>query len=203
MNYKNTILTLIIISFINIPNLTHAIPIQTALYAESGNLQNASIQKQAKYAAEKDAIQDTNKLVWFGSGLGCCISTSTCALVGCLIGGSINPPSIVEDSGDIFLYDITQIGNNSNPFEDGSLDEGCLIGSLFGCLIPLIGVFNYKITPSPEKLIGKSPEYIEQYTKTYKNKKRIIRRNMAMTGFSTGCLSVGILSFLVNSTYNP
>ncbi len=203
MNCKIKIITLIIISFINILNLIPAIPIQTALYAESGNLQNASIQKQAKYAAEKDAIQETNKLVWFATGLGCCATTTSCALVGCFIGGSINPPPIVEDSGDIFLYDTTQIGDSSNPFEDGSLDEGCIIGSLFGCLIPLIGLYNYKINPSPEKLIGKSPEYIEQYTKTYKNKKRLIRRNMAITGFSTGCLSVGIFSFLVNSTYNP
>ena len=203
MNFKNTIITLIIITAINIPNLTHAIQIQTAQYAESVNPQNDTIQKQAKYEAEKDAIQDTNKLVWFSTGLGCCVTTSTCAFVGCYIGGTINPPPIIEDEGDIFLSDTTQLGNSSSVFENGCLDEGCLIGSLFGCLIPLIGVYNYKINPSPEKLIGKSPEYIEQYTKTYKNKKRSIRRNMAIAGFSTGCLSVGIFSFLVDSTYNP
>lgn len=201
MNCKNKIITLIIITFINIPNLTDAIQIQTAQNAEGVNLQNASIQKQAKYAAEKDAIQSTNKLVWFGTGLGCCITTSTCAIAGIYIGDSINPPPVVE--GDVFIYDTTQIGTSSCLYENGCIEEGCLIGSLFGCLIPLIGVENYKITPSPEKLIGKSPEYIEQYTKTYKHKKRSIRRNMAITGFSTGCLSVGILTFLVNSTHNP
>ena len=100
MNWKNKIITLIIISLINIPNLIPAISIQTVLYAESGNLQNTTIKKQAKYAAEKDAIQDTNRLVWFSSGLGCCVTTTTCAIVGCFIGGSINPPPIVEDSGD-------------------------------------------------------------------------------------------------------
>lgn len=109
---------------------------------------------------------------------------------------------MLEDGSDIFLYDTTQIGNSSNPFDDGSLDEGCFIGSLFGCVIPLIGVYNYKINPSPEKLIGKSPEYVEHYTKTYKDKKRSIRRNMAIAGFSAGCLSVSAFALLSDSMSN-
>ena len=204
MNYKYVIITLIIISFINIPNLTYAVRIQTVQYAESVILQNDILQKQAQYEAEIDAIQNTNKLVWFGTGLGCCITTSTCAIVGGIIGGRINPPPTAEDDvGDIFLYDTTQIGNSSCVYENGCIEEGCLSGTLFGCLIPLIGVFNYKINPTPEKLIGKSPEYIELYTEAYKKKKRSIRRNMAITGFSTGCLSVGVFFFLADYTYIP
>lgn len=204
MNYKNIIITLLIISFINVPNLSSAIRIQKAQYAQSGNIENNTIQKQAKNAAEKDAIQDTNKIVWFGTGLGCCVTTSTCALAGCVIGGWIHPPPIVgDDVDDIFVYDTTQIRNRSCFYQNGFIEEGCLIGTLLGGLIPLIGVDNYKINPSPKKLIGKSPEYIETYTKTYKKKKRSIRRNMAITGFSTGCLSVGILAYLLDSTSNP
>lgn len=184
--------------------MTYAIRIQTAQSAESVNLQNDSIKKQVRYEAEKDATQNTNKLLWFGTGLGCCITTSTCAIVGGTIGGIINPPPNAEDDvGDIFLYDTSEIGIRSCLYDNGCIEEGCLSGSLFGCLIPLIGVYNYKINPSPEKLIGKSPEYIKLYTEAFKKKKQSIRRNMAIAGFSTGCLSVGVFFFISEYTYIP
>ncbi|RKU27357.1 hypothetical protein C6497_11445 [Candidatus Poribacteria bacterium] len=104
MNSKNIIITLIIISFITIPNLTYAIRFQTAQFADNGYLQNDTIQKQAQYDAEKDAIQNTNSLLWFGTGLACCLTTSSCAIVGGMMGGIINPPQLFRTTRVISFY---------------------------------------------------------------------------------------------------
>ncbi|MCG9127778.1 hypothetical protein JT359_09290 [Candidatus Poribacteria bacterium] len=198
MNYKKIIITIIISCIINIPSLTHAIRNQTVQYTETATLQNETIQEQAKSDAEKDAIQNTNSFVWFGTGLGCCVTTSVCTLAGCYIGSITKPTPLIEDDiNDILFYDSTQIGDGSCLYENGCMDEGCLLGAVFGALIPIIGIYNYKTNPSPDKLIGKSAEYVEEYTKAYKKKTRSIRRNMAAAGFTTGCLSLA--SFILLS----
>ena len=69
---------------------------------------------------------------------------------------------------------------------------GGFLGSGVGCLVPPISIYSYKSGPPPERLIGKSPEYVKVYTETYKSKVRQLRFKQA----GSGCTLV-IGSYLV------
>lgn len=47
--------------------------------------------------------------------------------------------------------------------------------------------------PSPERLVGKSPEYVEVYTQVYKAKAKNLQRSAATPGCLTTVFSAGIL----------
>ncbi len=64
---------------------------------------------------------------------------------------------------------------------------GSLIGSAFGTL------YLMQIQVPAAKLLGKSPEYVYHYTKTYQNKLRSIRAGSAVLGCLTGC-AVGVIT---------
>lgn len=75
---------------------------------------------------------------------------------------------------------------------------GCLISSLiflpnwYGCLLPpigLTGTYVYRPDPPLAQLIGKSPEYVEVYTSSYKSERGKIQAQWA----SAGCLGGGIV----------
>ena len=51
--------------------------------------------------------------------------------------------------------------------------------------------------PSPERLVGKSPEYVEVYTQVYKAKAKNLQRSAATPGFLTTVFSAGILVGLI------
>lgn len=54
------------------------------------------------------------------------------------------------------------------------------------------GIFAEK-TPPPERLLGKSPEYIESYLNAYKRKVRTLRGTSAVAGGGVACLSFSAL----------
>ena len=79
---------------------------------------------------------------------------------------------------------------------------GCLLSGLaflpdpYGYFLPpagLLGCYFYRPDPPPLQLIGKSPEYIDAYTSTYKSKIGNIQAKWAAAGCLSGCVVVGAL----------
>ena len=136
---------------------------------------------EAKVNAERDANSDINKLIWFGVGAGTCIIGSTVGGIGgCAIGSILSP-----EPEDFFSY---AVPNDTQMITT-------LVGCLVGGISPLIGIYNYQQNPPSHRLLGKSPEYVEFYTKTYKAKTRSIRTNSAVAGIATGCVLFTVYTF--------
>ncbi len=130
---------------------------------------------EAKAAAEQDASGDTNKLLWFGAGAGAfCVGGAIGAFIGGVVGNYIAPPT--SDLGSIA------------PLLD--FGEGAAVGVCIGCpagvSIPFNWIRNYQTAPPPERLLGKSPEYIEFYTHVYRKKTRSLRKRWAVAGGGGG-----------------
>ena len=123
-------------------------------------------QPEALAAAEQDASRDVNKLLWFSAGVGSVVVVGPLgAYAGILIGEIIGDPVSVT-----------------------------LMGFIVGATGPLFLIDNYDPDPPSDRLVGKSPEYIDYYTKTYKSKTKSIRKRSA----TVGCLFGGcLLSFIV------
>ena len=123
--------------------------------------------------AKRDADADVNKLLWGGVGF---VVVPSCITLG-FIGGVL-----AADSSNKSLEDAV-------PY--------FLCGSTVGCLLPFISIYSYNSGPPPERLIGKSPEYLKVYTDTYKSKARQLRIVSAGAGGAFGCL----LGFALTSTW--
>ena len=157
-----------------------AIAQQNSVMRDTGSngVQNANtVAMAAKVAAEQDVSSDTNKIFWFGAGfaafaIGCPIG----GCVGCGVGSIVDPSHFFDSTGQ---------------------GIGCMAGLTVGVLIPIIRIYNHLPHPPPERLIGKSPEYVEFYTDTYKAKTRSLRTKLAAAGAATGC-GLGILGCLVS-----
>lgn len=157
------------------PFVTIAQQNSVMLEAGSNAAQNANIvATAAKIAAEQDVSSDTNKIFWFGAGF-------AAFAIGCPIGGCVGcgVGSIVDPS---YFYD--------TPGQR----MGSIIGLTTGVLIPIIRIYNHLPHPPPERLIGKSPEYIEFYTDAYKSKTRSLRTKLAAAGAVTGCTGCGLMT---------
>ena len=85
---------------------------------------------------------------------------------------------------------------------------GCLLSGLtlsplpgwYSLLIPPVGLtgsYFYQPDPPLSRLIGKSPEYVDVYTQTYKSKRGNIQALWASTGCISGCAVMGGLVFAV------
>ena len=181
--------------------LTFSIPFVTLAQQNSvqREAENAAVQDmeavrlEAKTAAERDASSDINEHLWFGIGVGiCCISVSVCGFAGCLVGESIDPSTVSADAdiGGILAVDPTQWGESPgcsfNINTSTGARVGTVVGSAVGVLVPLIGIYNHQSHPLPERLIGKSPEYVAFYTDVYKAKTRSLRTTSAVKGAAIG-----------------
>lgn len=72
-----------------------------------------------------------------------------------------------------------------------------LIWFALGCLggpLPMPAAF-FKTAPSPALLLGKSPGYVDQYTKAYKTKTRNLRLKYATIGCLGGITIGGLLFY--------
>ena len=153
--------------------------------AETAAAQDVNAMRfDAKAAAEQDATLDINKLLWFAAGVGaCCIAGPIGGLVGSVIGDFTAPRDPAAPSGLM-------------PFDDisgGAVVGGC-IGFTAGVVVPLGAVYRYQPDPPPERLLGKSPEYVEFYTDAYTSKARSLRVKWAAAGAATTVLPGLVLS---------
>ena len=133
---------------------------------------------RAKAAAERDVNNDLNvrRFQWsIGGPAFVTLSSIGGAFLGCAVGEALNPP------------------RQSDPFVD---PEGTLIcsvistGMIYGCLggwgtgftASTYGIYKLGSAVPSERLIGKSPKYIEVYTKIYKRKIGLQRAVSAAVG---------------------
>ena len=148
--------------------------------------QQNPIQAQAEADANSD-MSGMSKTMWFLlGGLG---STAGC-LLGCVggvaLGARLDPVSV--------------------SFFPTPSEAGCAVGCaiLLGVLAVPISVHTYphNATPPPERLLGKSPEYIETYTQIYKSKTASLRKSLVTKGSITSNVGfvVGTL-LLLSSAY--
>ena len=82
---------------------------------------------------------------------------------------------------------------------------GCLIFGLvflplpgwYSCLLPpvgLTGTYFYRPAPPVSRLIGRTPEYVDVYTSTYKTKRGSVQASWSSAGCLSGGAAVGLLS---------
>ena len=140
--------------------------------------QQDAVQAQAKADAEDD-MSDRSAMWFLLGGLG---STAGCLLGcagGCLLAARLDP----------------QGGFHTFFIPAAPSQVGCAAGAtiLLGVLAVPIGVHMYphNAMPPPERLLGKSPEYIEAYTQIYKSKTASLRKTLVTKGSIAG--NVGLV----------
>lgn len=127
--------------------------------------QQVAVQAQA----EADASADMSKDKWFA--LGAAGSTVGC-LLGCIGGSLLGGP-----------------GYGSSNIQGNLMLAGSVLCGV--CAVP-IAVFRYphNVTPPPERLLGKSPEYMEAYTQAYKSRTVLLRKIFVTAGSIVSNLGV-------------
>lgn len=135
--------------------------------------QQNTVLAQAEADANAD-MSDGSKVDWFllgglGSTMGCFFG---CA-AGCLL-ARVNPGYTSESLSDTQLH--------------FAFTGSVLLGV---CAVP-IAVFRYphNASPPPERLLGKSPEYIEVYTQAYKSRTALLRKIFVTAGSIASNLGV-------------
>ena len=131
----------------------------------------------AESDAKRDSKRDVNEIGWFLGGF-----------VGYGVG------ALVAAAGAILSLEAScwgVIGEDTQNLRETAV---CLVvgGFAFTSLVPLVAV-SLPPTPQPDRLLGKSPAYIDTYVSTYK--KDLRRRRGAFS--SIGCLSGFALSALL------
>ena len=165
-NNLHTPITIMIVSILTIHPI--AIARQNAAQTQA----EADAIRQIEATAIRDATTDTTWGYWLTYGVvGCCLGTILGGVVGYSTGSIIN--SEWEDSGGIYSF----YGPNDAQV------IGCILGALIvGSIGPTITAYNHTPTPPADRLLGKSPEYIETYTKVYQKTARIQQALKATAG---------------------
>ncbi|RKU19975.1 hypothetical protein C6503_06830 [Candidatus Poribacteria bacterium] len=139
------------------------------------NIPHDSILLQAKADAESDASRDANLLAHFGAGMSAPFAAATCGVTG------------------VCLYDMA-IGYEENYFP--------YIGASVGAAVVFSTLIAYYIrppNPPPERLIGKSPEYVKFYADAYRSKTRSSRMLSVAAGSAFGAAILTGVGFSILS----
>ncbi len=144
------------------------------------NMPHDAIPLQAKVNAESDAKHDANALAYLGAGMSAPLATGTCCLMAAGTG-----IVLIDDENAVFLLPIC-------------------------ALVPSAAVLSLTITdhspppnPPPERLIGKSPEYIKSYADAYHSKMRSYRKRAVAVGSIVGCTAMTVVvAVLIHNIYN-
>ena len=135
--------------------------------------QQNSVQAQAEVDANSD-MSDMSKAMWFMfGGLG---STAGC-LIGC-VGGCALGTRLDPFGGSDILFVPTA------PQAACGVAGAILLGAF---AVPMgVDLYPHNVTPPPERLLGKSPEYINTYTQIYKSKTVSLRKRLVTKGSIAG-----------------
>lgn len=142
----------------------------------------ASEQEQARLQAAEDAKQDFKSFRWITTGAGCW-------LIGTIVGGLTAEGLDRISSGG--LDDIGSI-----------VAISCLVGISASCFPAFILSDAIPIRTLPDRLLGKSPAYIEAYTLEYTSKIKQYRRKRLIMGIPmTGVcfLGMGLIGTIVQN----
>ena len=130
----------------------------------------------AQAQAEADASADISKGDWFmlggwGTTLGCFLGCAG----GCFLGGLLPHP----DKSVSYNFPSTTQANFG-------LAGAILLGV---CAVPAtVFIYPHNVTPPPERLLGKPPEYIETYTQAYKSRTTLLHKIFVTAGSVTSNL---------------
>ena len=144
-----------------------------------GFAQQNTVQAQAETDASAD-MSDRSKARWFLlGGFG--------STVGCLLGCA----------GGFLLGTLNSSNSRSDTPVNCAFAGAVLLGA---CAVPT-AVFRYPYnpTPPPERLLGKSPEYIEAYTHAYKARTALLRKIFVTAGSIASNLGVMTTSVIIFS----
>lgn len=100
------------------------------------------------------------------------------------------------------IVDAATVDANKDVNKPLWFGTGCLLSGLtffplpgwYSLLLPpvgLAGTYFYQPDPPLSRLMGKSPEYVDVYTSTYKSKRGNIQARWASAGCISGCVVVG------------
>ena len=130
------------------------------------NMPHDSIYLQAKADAESDAKRDVDVLAYFGTGMSAIFAASMCGLM----------------TG--FIVDLTLgYGQEDLFYLTASI-------SAVGTLSLLVPYYIRPSNPPPERLIGKSPEYVKSYADAYRAKMRSYQIKSVTVGSIFGCMTL-------------
>ena len=131
---------------------------------------------QAKADAKRDVNNDFNASQFEWSAGGCVVVTASSlggAYLGCLVGTAFVTRRRSDPSVDEVIF-------------APEIIYGCLWGWCIGFTGSVYGIYKLGGRVPVERLIGKSPEYVEAYTKIYKRKIGVKRA--AIAGFGSALL---------------
>ncbi len=134
------------------------------------NIPHDSIHLQAKTDAELDASHDANTLAYLGAGVSVPFAAAPCGVTYAFM------TAPTEYLGGIIA----------------------LAGSA-AVLSLLIAHHSRPPNPPPERLIGKSPEYVKFYAKIYRSKMRSHRMRAVAAGSIVGCAAITVMSAIIIS----
>ncbi|RKU22298.1 hypothetical protein C6500_04590 [Candidatus Poribacteria bacterium] len=135
-------------------------------YAQMPLVEQDSIRLQAKAAAMADAKRDMEVLVSFGAGMSATFAAAMCGLM----------------TG--FIADAT-LGQGQD-----TLFYGTAAMSAAGAFSLLLRSHIRPPNPPPERLIGKSAEYVKFYADAYQARMRMSQMKSVAAGSIFGCLTL-------------
>ena len=142
-----------------------------------------------KMAAEYDADDKTNTLLWFTAG----VATSAACVFGAGIGTQL--AYLITESTVDYSYSEYQPpeAHTCLGVPVASVTPIRLLGTFSGAAtcggLSLLGIYYAKPSkPLSERFIGKSPKYVKAYLVAYTSKARSNRIKSAAAGTTTGCV---------------
>ena len=152
-------------SISNTPNLHKAEDLE---YKRNENLPHNPIRLQAKADAESDARHDVNLPAYFGAGMSAPFAAAMCGMTSfCLLELS------------------TGYERDYRSCTGASVGAGAIFSML-------IGYYTRPANPPPERLIGKSPEYVKFYAEAYRSKMRSYRIQSVAAGSAAGTVILSV-----------
>lgn len=130
------------------------------------NMPHDSIHLQAKADAESDAKRDVDVLAYFGSGMSATFAAAMCGLMT----GFIADLTLGYGEDDLFYLTASM--------------------SAMGTLSLLVPYYSRPSNPPPERLIGKSPEYVTFYADAYRAKMGSYQLKSVAAGSIFGCITL-------------
>lgn len=116
------------------------------------------IRANANANAIRDADRDMKKVWWFMFGL----AGNTAGFVTGCVGGCFIGATEVDDSTYCIIPATLVLGVLAMP--------------------AAVYLYPHTVNPPPERLLGKSPEYVQTYAQAYKSKTVSLRRKMVTAG---------------------
>lgn len=104
-------------------------------------------------------------------------------------------------SACLFAVGCVQAPDIISPIIGSRVGIGACLGILPAAVV-LSSNF-VRVSPPTERLIGKSPEYVSVYMKTYTARVKHKRQNYAIGGSVVGCLAIGGFVLWFISDYDP